>query len=190
MLFLVPSKIEAAIQPYFIPIPTIIDIDRISGWVNYCDQHPTHCGYCHTLPPLQQLPLPTGLTYIDVCQSCLVKLPTSERFLTLSYVWGQKTQSLAHTNANTSALFTPGTLASPHMLASIPATIRDAIELTKRIGVRYLWVDRLCIVIIFHKVPIDLADFRNRSKMTLRILSRRYNIWELSMQIHTSLYVQ
>ncbi|KAK6954229.1 hypothetical protein Daesc_004195 [Daldinia eschscholtzii] len=48
-------------------------------------------------------------------------------YVALSYVWGQK----GHDPSKG--------------LCDLPATIRDATEVTKRLGQRYLWVDRYCI---------------------------------------------
>ncbi|KAF3761473.1 HET-domain-containing protein, partial [Cryphonectria parasitica EP155] len=60
-------------------------------------------------------------------------------YTTLSHCWGTS-QPLR--------LLT-GTMASFQQsinLAALPQTFRDAIEVTRRIGIRYLWIDSLCII--------------------------------------------
>jgi hypothetical protein len=32
-------------------------------------------------------------------------------------------------------------------LESFPATLRDAVHVTRRLGIRYLWIDALCILV-------------------------------------------
>jgi len=52
----------------------------------------------------------------------------SMKYLALSYVWGKS--GLAH---------------SGETLINAPQTVKDAMYATKRLGQRYLWVDRYCI---------------------------------------------
>jgi hypothetical protein len=61
------------------------------------------------------------------------------KFAALSYCWG-KTQNLTLTTENLDFMkeIIPWD--------DIPLTIRDAIELTRGIGIRFLWVDALCII--------------------------------------------
>jgi hypothetical protein len=65
------------------------------------------------------------------------------RYIALSYVWGpaqhQKTKLVM---ANVQHLATRGSLGA----LAVPQTIEDAIELTRRLGFQFLWVDALCIV--------------------------------------------
>ncbi|RYP07027.1 hypothetical protein DL764_002786 [Monosporascus ibericus] len=63
-----------------------------------------------------------GFRVID-CESfapLVEERPWSERYVALSYVWGPSTEKW-------------------------PQTVLDAVEVTRRLGERYLWVDRLCI---------------------------------------------
>lgn len=64
---------------------------------------------------------------VDCEQECVVLARTDVNYIALSYVWGQCTQS-----ANT-------------RITDAPLTIRDAIEVTRNRGYRYLWIDRYCI---------------------------------------------
>ena len=61
------------------------------------------------------------------------------KFAALSYCWG-KSQNLTLTTENLDFMkeIIPWD--------DIPLTIRDAIELTRGIGIRFLWVDALCII--------------------------------------------
>jgi hypothetical protein len=63
------------------------------------------------------------------------------RYLALSYVWGGATQFLL-TEDNLEKLNKTGSL-SPELLG---VTVQDALEVTRNIGERYLWVDTLCVI--------------------------------------------
>lgn len=63
----------------------------------------------------------------------------SSRYIALSYCWGTS-QTLTTTVATLAAM----QVRIPW--AELPLTIRDAVEVTRELGVRYLWVDALCIV--------------------------------------------
>jgi hypothetical protein len=61
--------------------------------------------------------------------------------MTLSYQWGSSEE--------TSPKLTRETLASLRktlQFSTLPKVIQDAIHLTKKFNVRYLWIDRLCII--------------------------------------------
>ncbi|KAI0136526.1 heterokaryon incompatibility protein-domain-containing protein [Xylariales sp. AK1849] len=85
----------------------------------------------------------TAIRVIDVEKACVVKLEHPVRYACLSYVWGGAKQTLYA--ADTKDLFEePGGLIGANTV--LPQTIADAMEVTKSIGLRYLWVDALCIL--------------------------------------------
>jgi hypothetical protein len=60
-------------------------------------------------------------------------------YLALSYCWGKKTSMVLE--KKTLCMFQEGIPDE-----ALPATIRHAVEVTQKLGFRYLWVDALCIV--------------------------------------------
>lgn len=78
---------------------------------------------------------------IDLQKDCLVDARAGHRYAALSYVWGDSNHFLLEQHA-VKKLRAPGSLSS----LPIPLTVRDAMTATKAIGLRYLWVDALCIV--------------------------------------------
>ena len=85
---------------------------------------------------------------IDTKERCLVSAREDlgdeiPRYVALSYVWGEAQQHrlLAELYGE---MFEPEYF-SEHS-AELPATVRDAMDLVREIGERYLWVDALCIV--------------------------------------------
>lgn len=62
-------------------------------------------------------------------------------YTTLSHCWGNPgPRPLKTTNANLSAHM------SQIRLAELPKTFRDAVNITRRLGQKYLWIDSLCII--------------------------------------------
>lgn len=66
-----------------------------------------------------------------------------EPYVALSYVWGL-TQNYTTVLDNIRIHQQQGSLET--FLDKIPKVIRDAMDLVRRLGLRYLWVDSLCIV--------------------------------------------
>ena len=120
--------------------------DRILGWKAYCDAN--HAGTCHGIQnEWMKWDSVDGLTLIDVIEECISTPTGSESYLALSYVWGIEGVPLVASRATKDALSERGSLASSSPLGrQLPRTIRDAMVVTSRLGYRYLWVDRLCIV--------------------------------------------
>ncbi|KAF5027404.1 hypothetical protein F66182_481 [Fusarium sp. NRRL 66182] len=93
-------------------------------------------------------PCPTRLIDLDIGDSNKIRIVVpkedcvskSYQYLTLSYRWG---------TTNESAKTTRATIASRREgfdMATLPKTIRDAIQLTRLLGFRYLWIDAICII--------------------------------------------
>ena len=65
---------------------------------------------------------------------------SSYQYLILSYCWGNPAAAAVTTKTNLNARL------SGIPLRTLPKTIRDAIQITQKLLVRYLWVDALCII--------------------------------------------
>ncbi|KAI1131120.1 heterokaryon incompatibility protein-domain-containing protein [Nemania abortiva] len=91
-----------------------------------------------------------GFRLIDVVEQCLVVKTEFCEYTALSYVWGATADScLALTSLNVSQLSRPRAFATESMTSSskpVARTIVDAMELLRKVGQRYLWVDVLCIL--------------------------------------------
>ncbi|KAJ4246058.1 hypothetical protein NW762_013803 [Fusarium torreyae] len=117
------------------------NISLIRRWLERCDKH--HESTCSA--QYQNLLLPKSkLSYIDVEDLCVVIPNKPVRYAALSYVWGSVEMPLAK-KANITFLRLPGAFLKGSGV-ELPATIRDAVRLCAEIGIRYLWVDSICIV--------------------------------------------
>ncbi|KAK1659902.1 heterokaryon incompatibility protein-domain-containing protein [Colletotrichum godetiae] len=121
-------------------------LSTMAFWLRTCaSSHGDHCGP----PPRPGASLPLWLIDVRAYRLVAVKDEDDDAtasglrypYVALSYVWGQASSATA-TLANIAALQAPGALNGQE----IPATIREAMNLTRLLGERYLWVDRLCIV--------------------------------------------
>ena len=115
-----------------------IDVDVLRQWIAKCDSpYGMPPGTESSSPIFQRIP---SFRLIDVVEERVVESSIRCRFLALSYVWGgyQRFQS---TKQNQNFLGQRCSLRD----AKLPLTIRDAIDLVREIGERYLWVDSLCI---------------------------------------------
>jgi hypothetical protein len=118
------------------------DAARIRQWVSFCeDSHGDVCKSQSRFEPLEK----SFFGVIDVRDMCLTKLPSGQRYIALSYTWGDNKQPPFQTRkANIKKLLAPGGIRKE--LDQIPRTIRHAIDLVGDLGERYLWVDSLCII--------------------------------------------
>ena len=122
--------------------PASIDMPRVCSWLTECE---THHGICHDDPDsavaelLYQNP---SFRVVDVENECIVQAQR-QPFLALSYCWGGSAQDTT-TRESFEEYSSRGGLGPSK--PGMPDTVRDAMRLTKRLGYRYLWVDRYCIM--------------------------------------------
>ena len=124
--------------------PQWIDINCLRGWIQTCDN--VHGAQCNSLPGNLSASLTTRpLWLIDVCRGCVVLAGSSDRYIALSYVWGN-VESIKLTKSNLNNLQQDGALLETRTSLAIPRTIRDVMKLVRLLGENLLWVDCLCIV--------------------------------------------
>lgn len=104
-------------------------------WLELCRRH--HGNICWD----QQRLTIEGLRVVDVQDMAIRLAPKHCEYATLSYCWGSAKTTLL-TRENVDRL----TAAQSLNIDMLPNTIIDAIDVTRNAGIRYLWVDALCIV--------------------------------------------
>jgi len=112
-------------------------LNRARKWLISCQE-------THPLCRLDEMELPTRVLDVNSrCADGIVRLLDSRlacaNYATLSYCWG--TVGNLKSTAETIQLHRSGI--KTHTL---PKTIRDAVAITQYFGLRYLWVDSLCII--------------------------------------------
>ncbi|KAF3046057.1 hypothetical protein E8E12_010737 [Didymella heteroderae] len=123
---------------------------RIKSWLDLCRQK--HCVSCtaprgKTKRKFDDLLEHSYFGVIDVLNMQLTELPVDREsgpapYAALSYVWGT-TPTFTSTLKNINLLRMHGGLETK--LDSLPVVIRDAIDLVRRLGLQFLWIDSLCI---------------------------------------------
>lgn len=136
-----------------------VDAGLAKEWLAECEAHKHSKSEGDTRGDyLFQSP---GFRLIDVEEECLVQVTERRNYVALSYVWGaiptilqpqedsDAKPVLLTTIDNVDSLSEPGGLSAAKVEASgarIPNTVRDAMDFTCQLGMKYLWVDTLCIV--------------------------------------------
>ncbi|KAE9365807.1 HET-domain-containing protein, partial [Stipitochalara longipes BDJ] len=108
----------------------------VQNWIATCAEHHSHCS------PPNSNSLPTRIIDVSESRPRLVDGTTKGgRYTALSHCWGQGHHPLSHTTSLTMRDFCNGI-----DLTDLPATYRDAIEVTRRLKIQYIWIDSLCII--------------------------------------------
>ncbi|KAG6239962.1 hypothetical protein E4U25_000116 [Claviceps purpurea] len=119
-------------------------IPLIRQWLDTCNaEHGTHCAD----HDMAGMPTWHPMYLIDCVERRLVHAKSTDRYATLSYVWGSADPR--HSSPEGQAQLLKSNIDAYQLTIpekDIPQTILDAIWLTKKLGIRHLWVDRLCIV--------------------------------------------
>lgn len=132
----------------------------ISDWLRKCDEnhgdclsHSLSCPSCGDMGSATDEDKPScyffgeeltsNFRVIDLKERCIRSAALHVRYVTLSYVWG-RIPMFRLRRSNLKELSKPGGLNK--IWSSLPKTIVDSINLVRRLGERYLWIDALCLV--------------------------------------------
>ncbi|KAI0532368.1 heterokaryon incompatibility protein-domain-containing protein [Xylaria digitata] len=120
---------------YLVPQPRGVEIVRKVGrrasfklpqeWLRFCRQHHTLACNVSTSAAVSSI---SSFKLID-CETRAIVPVSDQPYATLSYVWG----------SGSAPIFSD--VVPPNQ----PKTIEDAIQVTKTLGLKYLWIDRFCI---------------------------------------------
>ncbi|VBB71451.1 Putative protein of unknown function [Podospora comata] len=165
-LCLVPTKYPLRAPPSFrhaadeiqIGLPALMStysdayFTLLANWLNDCDLNHPDC-YLKTIPSKKGLALPTKLLDVGssasqqsilLCSSTSLGLKGEDtRYIALSHPWGD---SRHNNHFSTTATNVSPRLTSGIAISSLPKTFKDAVSVTRALGIRYLWIDSLCIV--------------------------------------------
>jgi hypothetical protein len=107
-------------------------------WLSTC--HSSH----DSCPPMNPVQLPTRVIDVGTSTSDQQRLITTNSVLgnyaALSYCWGGEPQPLITTKSNVE------TLSNNIPTSLLAKTIREAIFVTRQLGLRYIWIDAICII--------------------------------------------
>ncbi|KAI1205880.1 HET-domain-containing protein [Annulohypoxylon truncatum] len=121
--------------------PLQLDLRWVRRWINICETD--HGDTCKRADVGLGSRL-ERIRFIDVKKRCVVTLTSIQlsdyHYIALSYVWGGP-QELKLTSSNNDRMAQQGSLAM-----NLPRTIEDSILVTESLGIRYIWVDSLCII--------------------------------------------
>ncbi|KAH8654569.1 heterokaryon incompatibility protein-domain-containing protein [Tricladium varicosporioides] len=112
-------------------------------WIEHCTANHSRCGSGSEQPlPNRILDLGTKKSTSDT-DTVRLYLTQNEpgRYACLSYCWGNPEALIKTTQATIHGYCDQGVA-----IADLPTTFRDAISIVRRLGLRYLWVDSLCII--------------------------------------------
>lgn len=133
------------------------------SWLGTCDASHPECNRLVSRLPTRVIDVgpPDGSAaprLLVSAQSC----PIEARFIALSHCWGSVSGQLK----------TMKTSISAHQeclpMDRLPQTFRDAVTVTRFLGVRYLWIDSLCIV------QDDKEDWSRESALMASIYTNAY----------------
>ncbi|KAK4172119.1 heterokaryon incompatibility protein-domain-containing protein [Triangularia setosa] len=155
-----PGSGEAADEiqiglPTLLPTTSLAYFDLLADWLKDCDTNHPDC-YLKGGPVQKRAILPTRVldlgTAKDTASRPSIWLRLSDslalkredtRYIALSHPWGESHQ---HDHFSTTATNVSSRLTAGIAISRLPKTFRDAVTITRALGIRYLWIDSLCIV--------------------------------------------
>jgi hypothetical protein len=116
--------------------------DAFMGWLQNKDRM---CRDTQNCSPRNAVRLPKRVVDVGISVSNTVSIRemghVTGSYIALSHCWGADIDLGARTlRSNVTARFTG------FEVDRLPKTFRDAILLTRRLGIRYIWIDSLCII--------------------------------------------
>ncbi|KAK4198693.1 heterokaryon incompatibility protein-domain-containing protein [Triangularia verruculosa] len=145
LFYLFPK--ESLPVPPSLPLSTHVDngpdgaLPQIQSWLRECASHARCKRSSHsTFLPTRLIDVSSAPSHVHVVLTG--SLPRNERYMTLSHCWG-KNPIVMLTHERLAKFTDPGRGIPWTQLSK---TFQDAIMVVQRLGVRYLWIDSLCII--------------------------------------------
>ncbi len=118
--------------------------DQARSWIATCLRHHRDCGATSSRAlyqyyPTRLLDLQPRRTDIEIRLCVTHQDPPETPYMTLSHCWGTS-RCLKLNRANLRYLV------AGFQLTKLPKCFREAIQITRELGIRYLWIDALCIL--------------------------------------------
>lgn len=133
--------------------------DRSRKWLQACGSHP-NCLPSQTFLPSRVIDVgEPGSPKVHLWEP--VPEGTVAKYVSLSYCWGLSREF-------TTTRATMEERKSGITITDMPATYQDIVKLTRELGLRYLWVDALCIC------QDELEDWERESAKMLSIYNNSY----------------
>ncbi|KAH8676451.1 heterokaryon incompatibility protein-domain-containing protein [Tricladium varicosporioides] len=118
-------------------------IERAKKWVQECDEH-EHCNSGIRDMPTYLLDLSVSGAVGDESTAPIKLVESanhhSERYIAVSHCWGDTARKPLTTTKSTLSARKAGIL-----FEELPRSFQDTVVMTRALGVRYLWIDSLCI---------------------------------------------
>lgn len=148
------STSDIAFRPYGVITEddSIQTLNILRNWLKICEYGLDHGQCCKSFSgelidggclPATYAKMPTRVIDIEADVIRLVETQTGDtgEYIALSHCWGgPENHPLKTTHANY----------NDHMnglqLNSLPKTFKDAVKIARHLGVKYLWIDSLCII--------------------------------------------
>jgi hypothetical protein len=111
-------------------------LDLAKAWIRECTSNHPDCPFSKAELPTRVIDIGPGE---NVNPKLLVTNGEAAEYAALSYCWGGSsvlTTTRATFNDRQAGI----------TFSQLPKTIQDAVTITRRLGIRYLWVDSLCII--------------------------------------------
>ncbi|KAJ8130784.1 hypothetical protein O1611_g2840 [Lasiodiplodia mahajangana] len=130
-------------------------LEHLKEWMRVCSEN-------HACCPSEDTILPTRLLQVTEDQIRVVNTEGKRgRYTTLSHKWGMNEEfRLTRFNMD----FMTDTIPWD----AIPKTYQESIEVTRRLGVEYIWIDSLCII------QDDTEDWRKEAGMMKSVYGNSY----------------
>ncbi|KAL2823037.1 heterokaryon incompatibility protein-domain-containing protein [Aspergillus granulosus] len=122
-----------------------LSFDRVHAFLQNCEATHSQCGSGRNVPLPKRLINVHEITLPGSDGEIGIRLESTEdkigTYACLSHCWGDASQ--IHTQTQTTNI---GDYHRFIAWSDLPKTFRDAVILTRRLGVGYLWIDSLCII--------------------------------------------
>ncbi|KAK0615590.1 HET domain-containing protein [Bombardia bombarda] len=136
-------------------------LTKARSWLDDCIENHVESSFCTTPAEAE---LPTRVLHVGLDDGVIRLIETHgkvARYICLSHCWGQ------------AQIITTTKSTLPDRMREIPMhalsnTFRDAILLTRRLGVQYIWIDSMCIL------QDDIDDWNFESARMMDVYSRAY----------------